>query len=537
MSAVQAFAHDPVSRRRLKSARSLLGSLFAPLDFLLAEGGDARLALDPETRLNGYGCRAFPRPEAFTFASSTATSISDRGYAAADAARTALVAAVIDREGAFDERIESMRWRLLALLGLTGSGTEVAFSPSGTDAQLQALFLTETLLDGPLTSIVVAADETGSGTKFALTGRHFSTLTALGHSAAKGEALCGMVGRFARVDVAVCGENGKPRTLQEIDAAVIAAVESAVGSGRKVLLQTMDRSKLWRRLPSQACLAEIEARFPHHVQVVVDACQMRLSPERIRTYLSRGEMVLLTGSKFFTGPPFSGALLVPASLSARLEGNLQLPSGFADYFNASDWPRRFFSIRSQSPDGFNTGAWLRWEAALAEMEAYAAVPQSYRDDAIGHFIETASRLIGESGLELLPEDVRDASDAIDDGEFTTRTILPFVLRRNGEAISREAATKMYHALNRDVSGLLPSSATGLEKLVAAQLCHIGQPVAILSDRGEETAVLRISAGARILSDSWKADAEAARRNLDCECEQVRLIVEKIGLLLRHQIGI
>ena len=42
MSAVQAFAHDPESRRRLKTATSLLGSLFAPPDFLLAAGGDAR---------------------------------------------------------------------------------------------------------------------------------------------------------------------------------------------------------------------------------------------------------------------------------------------------------------------------------------------------------------------------------------------------------------------------------------------------------------------------------------------------------------
>jgi len=536
MSVVSAFAHDEVSRR-LKPAKSLLGSLFAPLDFLLAAGGDARLAVDPETRLNGYGCRPFPRPEAFTFASSTATSISDRAYAAAEMARHALVAAVIDREGAFDARIESMRARILSLLGLTGSGTEIVFSPSGTDAQLQALFLTEALLGDSVASIVVAADETGSGTKFALTGRHFSTLTALGHSVAKGEALSGVEGRFARIDVPVCGENGKPRTLQEIDAAVIAAVESAVRAGRKVLLQTMDRSKLWRRLPSQACLAEIAARFPHDVQMVVDACQMRLSPERVSTYLSRGEMVLLTGSKFFTGPPFSGALLVPAALTARLDDDVPLPRGFCDYFNAGDWPRRFPTIRAQSPDGFNAGAWLRWEAALAEMEAYAAVPQRYRDDAIRDFIETASRLIGEGGLELLPEDPHDASDAINDGEFTTRTILPFVLRRNGEAISREAAAKMYHALNRDVSSLLPSSATGLEKLVAAQLCHIGQPVAILSGKGEETAVLRISAGARILSDSWNADPKIARRNLDCECEQVRLIVEKIGLLLRHQIGI
>ena len=65
--------------------------VFAPLDQVLTAGGDARLHLDPATLLNGYGCRPFPRPEAYTFASSTATSISDRGYRAAGAMHQALM--------------------------------------------------------------------------------------------------------------------------------------------------------------------------------------------------------------------------------------------------------------------------------------------------------------------------------------------------------------------------------------------------------------------------------------------------------------
>ena len=524
----------PLGDRRLQAARSLLGPLFAPLDFLLAGGGDTRLAVDPETGLNGYGCRPFPRPEAFTFASSTATSISDHAYAAAGAAREALVAATIAREGAFDARIEAMRARLLALLGLAGSGTEIVFTPSGTDAQLQALFLVQTFLGGPLTSIVVAADETGSGTGFAVTGRHFNTCTALGHNVLKGDALAGM-GDVTRMDISVCDESGRVRSLDETDRDVIAAVQSAVCNGRKVLLQTMDRSKLWRRAPSQGCVREIQARWPNAVQVVVDACQMRASPERIRSYLGRGEMVLVTGSKFFTGPPFSGALLVPAFLSAQFCGDVRIPRGLCDYSNASDWPPRWHSICAQLPDTCNVGQWLRWEAALAEMETYFDVPQSFRDKALQRFGATASHLIGAGGLDLLDEDPCDASDSIDDREFTTRTILPFLVRRGGKPLTRPAAAGIYRALNCDVSGLLPPGATALERLVAAQLCHIGQPVAVRDADGMETAMLRISAGARILSESWCVDGAVAQHNLDCECEQARLIVEKIGLLLRYQI--
>ena len=58
-------------------------------------------------------------------------------------------------------------------------------------------------------------------------------------------------------------------------------------------------------------------RWPGRVQVVVDACQMRLGRPRLKKYLDRGYLVIVTGSKFFTGPAFSGALLVPAGLARR----------------------------------------------------------------------------------------------------------------------------------------------------------------------------------------------------------------------------
>ena len=61
---------------RLVDAWGLLG----PTEWLMEQGGDARLATDPFTGLNGYGCSHRPRPWAVTFASSTASSSSERGY-------------------------------------------------------------------------------------------------------------------------------------------------------------------------------------------------------------------------------------------------------------------------------------------------------------------------------------------------------------------------------------------------------------------------------------------------------------------------
>ena len=68
-------------------------AIIGPTEWLMEQGGDARLGIDPITGLNGYGCSHRPRPWAVTFASSTASSSSERGYLGAEAARRRMIAA------------------------------------------------------------------------------------------------------------------------------------------------------------------------------------------------------------------------------------------------------------------------------------------------------------------------------------------------------------------------------------------------------------------------------------------------------------
>jgi hypothetical protein len=52
--------------------------------------------------------------------------------------------------------------------------------------------------------------------------------------------------------------------------------------------------------------------------------------------------------------------------------------------------------------------------------------------------------------------------------------------------------------------------------------------------GDSTAALRISAGARIVSENWsEAGEDAAIGNLHHEFAQIRTILDKIDLLLRN----
>jgi hypothetical protein len=45
--------------------------------------------------------------------------------------------------------------------------------------------------------------------------------------------------------------------------------------------------------------------------LVADLCQGRFEKERLHDYLEKNVVVLITGSKFFRGPPFSGGVLIP----------------------------------------------------------------------------------------------------------------------------------------------------------------------------------------------------------------------------------
>jgi len=516
-----------------------LRGLTSPLESLLTSGGDPRLGLDPVQLLNGYGCQPWPRPEAFTFASSTATSISERGFAAAAEAQQRLIDSA--REGslgdAYDRDAECLREQIRAFLTLGASGTQIVFSPSGTDSQIHALCVAQMALEGegPLVSVIVGSDETGSGTAPAMTGCHFSSRTAQGAAVVEGQRIAGFPGDTVRIQIPLRDQFGRLRSSDTVDQDVLAAVGQSVAAGKAVVLHVMDRSKFGSRCPTLGCVRRVTSTWPRSVQVVVDACQMRLGRRRLRHYLDQEFMVLITGSKFFTGPPLSGALLVPAGASAVMSRASSVPAGLELYTNRNDWPIHWQGIRSKLPVRPNTGQLLRWVAAVEEMGAYFAVPESYRILALQEFARMVPRMIAERpNLQLLLEFEKAEADELGDEEMATPTIFPFFVCDHGKPQSLEVCARIYRALNRDVSNLLPGRATARQRKVAARLCHVGQPVSMPDPANRDAGTLRISAGARVVSETWRAAGEAAScRKLAQEFEQVRTILDKIDLLVQN----
>lgn len=514
-----------------------LRSLLAPLDYLLASGGDTRLHLQPVTLLNGYGCRPFPRPEALTFASTTATSISDHAFAEASAMYELLIDSAVRAPDnfCFPLEVERLRDRLREALRIDETGCEIVFSPSGTDSALHATFLALSVLGRPLVSVVVASDETGSGTTLAVSGRHFSSLTALGRSVTKGEPIEGIADNLQAIGVPLRTRDGAVRSMAEIDEETVRVVSDQVAAGRRVVLHVMDNSKLGCRAPSPECVPTIASKWPDRVQIVVDACQLRLSHRRIGEYLELGYIVQITGSKFFTGPPFSGALLVPPSLSEWMQRVDAVPAGLRDYTARYSWPTAWPCMQRDLPETPNVGEFLRWIAAEAEMRLYFEVPETYRRVALARFSDAVPSLIQcHSNLELLPDYAHVYRYVEDNEEFSERTIFPFLIHCDAGLLSYSDSAVVYRALNQDLSPLLPDVDRPCDLLILKQLCHIGQPVAVCDASGRLAGTLRISAGARVVSETWCPDKPMlSYQKLQNELDQVRLILDKIQLILRH----
>ena len=501
-----------------------------PLETLLASGGDGRLALKGLDKKNAYGCTPFPRPTLLDFGSSTASSISDYAYAGAQAARAEFwrAASRTGVEHAFEDRMDLMRRRLGDHLG-TGDA-EIVFSPSGTDAQLQALFLVKALLGAPLVTIIVGADQTGSGTAHTARGQHFSDATSLGAAVEKGAPILGLSDQVTTIGIPFCDESGHLRSGREMDEAVKQAVAAAIARGEKILLQIMDSSKLGWRAPSQACVEAIAAAWPDNVRVVVDACQMRIGREPLRNYLDRGYFVLATGSKFFTGPAFSGALLVPAAYAGAVDAIADTPRGLGSYSTRFDWPRRWVALRNALSARPNFGQWLRWEATLEEMSAYFAVPPSFRRGVLEIFAARVPLLISESrNLKLLEERGGEAQSGRND-EFCNGTIFSFVPQRGAEALPLERCSSVYRAMGRDLSGLLPGDAPPAARRIAALIAQTGQPVAL---RHRPGAVLRLSASARLVRLCWSSSAATLDDAVAPVLADIAAVVAKLDWLIDH----
>jgi hypothetical protein len=349
-----------------------------PVGFIQAlfSGGDSRIAPDPHSGLNKYLCPTVPTPGLACASSCTASPISAQGFDRAAEAFSDIVLAPsprqrVDRLGALTDQIEA---RLLRYFGVGGLA-QAFLCPSGTDALLTTTLLVAAerrgaILRGAIrtarqgeamTAILPSASETGTGVPMAAMGCVFD-------GPDRGTPLTDCVGKV--VEIPLRSADGSPRGEDDVNDAFAAAAASAAGH---VIVYLTHSTKTGLIAPTSP---------PSGADVIVDACQARIEPQAVAAYLRRGWPVVVTGSKFFGGPAFSGAILFPR---ARLLANGGLPPVL--------------------PEAARLGTALRWTAALAVIDAFEPLAAgmtdilSHRGAAIERALASNPALVPVGGLQ------------------------------------------------------------------------------------------------------------------------------------------
>jgi hypothetical protein len=510
-----------------------------PVERILASGGDSRLLIDPSTGCNKYGVPPRPRPEAVHFSSSTASAITDYGFLLCDLLRRDLLSAI--EAGAVSEKdlrsrlVEAVGREILDLFALDRTASDLAIAPSGTDTELLALLIARSGAQGrPLVNVLIAPDESGTGVPLAARGCRFDDIAATGCHAARGTAVWPDASITVK-EIPIRDRHGEALATHQVNATFLEVCRAALREGNHLLVHVLMSSKTDLYAPDFDAVAELLREAPERVDVVVDACQLRASPGALGDLVRQGWMVQVSGSKFLTGPPFSGALLVPAALRRRapaiLEGLLQSP----EVGSPLDWLAGWNSPLSASVGFTSYGPLFRWLPPLLEAKLFFALPEDFRLEVMSRFREALLEYMYRSEylrpLKLVDPCTTERGDAM-----AQHSILSFAVlgrRQDGELtpLSETECKRLFELLNRDVASLLPPLSPR-EEALARQPVHIGQPVT-LGASDPAITVLRLVLGARFFTIVGHAEPESRAAALESEIADAERAIAKVGLLASY----
>lgn len=468
----------------------------AELCSCLVSGGDDRLLLDPSTRVNMYGYGPSPSPDDLAFSSSTASTISARGFDAAaqtfERLQTAL--ATGDANTVYTAEMEGVRDRLRKALGLDPADVDVVLAASGTDLHLIIAALLQGLHKRPVLTVSLTGSETGSGIGLAASGRHAMPHPVSGRDVIKGDPI-GETLTLGSAALPVRDPEGNLRAETSIAAELTTQIAAAIGSGAHCILVATDVSKTGLIAPALETIFALKQQFGEQLTVLVDACQMRVSPETVQAYLAKGCIVAVTGSKFVAGPIFSGALLIPKDLATRCK-SVPIATEIGDYSGAGDWPAGWAA--TSLPPRPNFGLLLRWHAALIELERFLGHhPLKLAWVAMRFADVVEARLKSDPRFEPVPGRRLDRSlVGTDIGYDAIPTIFPFLLKRDTGLLTAPEMTAIYQEL--------AASREGRSRV------RLGQPVALGQRAGQPIAALRLCLSAPLISDALESSAALDR---------------------------
>ncbi len=512
--------------------------LALPTQVLLASGGDDRQTIDWDHGVNAYGIAPRPTPWTAAFGSCTASSPTYRAFDAATQLKYRLIeAALADHlDDAVQAETRMIRATILAALGVVADGgVEVIMTPSGTDAEIVALTIARAA-GAPIRSIVVAPTEIGRGSVHAAAGRHFSDTLPSGRSTHDGDEVDDLDStQVCLAEIPVRDRDGVLLSAEAVEDRIDLELTA---SPDRVLLHVLEGSKTGIRLPRADAVARWQAREGDRLDVVVDAAQMRINQSTVVSHLEAGRMIFVTGSKFFCGPPFSGALLIPRALADRVRNAPHFPDGLGDYLTRADVPETLGPLRDAARAGVNFGLLARWAAALAEMRSFHNASPEIRDEVLRILVAGLRRIVTtapnveivESPYTQIPADDQRGLDDLP-------TIFTFLVRHpRGGYLSFDQAKVAHRVLAQDARELL--DVDGESNPLASRSYQLGQPVKIAQVGDTWIAGLRFAIGATTISqvvfdhtrgEHWTDRIERELADVKDALTKLALITERVDL--------
>lgn len=436
----------------------------------MTQGGDARILLDPETKLNRYHSGPYPR-ELIALASSTANDLS------ADAMdylanRFGENAEKLDDCAAYGAFLDGARRQLRDAYGLDDA-TDIFFAASGTDLEYVALLATAGRSPSGICNLLLGSDEVGSGCIHSAAGKYFANETPLGHACEPGAPVAGLP-PIHLGDFPVRDEAGTAFNSEQISEAMSARIETALADGQHPLIHIVHGSKTGLVLPHLDDIDALTECFGDRLSYVVDACQARITSTAIADYLARGIIVFLTGSKFMGGPPFSGFALLPAGI---VKVAAPMPAGMVHIFRRAEVPDGWAGRNILDDEG-NAGLALRLGASLFELERFQKLGPADVTRVVTAFGAATDRLASNLEIAKVSSAAPGESEWPSEHPIEMQTLVTLDLSHDAGGVQQ-----------RDLSF---DDATRIHKALIENGIRLGQPVRCvrLSD-GRWGATLRI----------------------------------------------
>ncbi|TVR41925.1 MAG: hypothetical protein EA392_00905 [Cryomorphaceae bacterium] len=497
----------------------------------MSMGGDSRITLKDESGLNTYGHAPFPK-FAVSYSSCTSNTISVSAYSYVESYLNVLLHQYPEGLGTdvFVGEFEKIRNKIASYYELS-PGVDMVFGSSGTDIELIQLALSLSYQQA-VHNIVLAANEVGSGIEHAARGRYFSDRTPKGIQCKLGGNIAGFPDHlisYANIDIR--RKDGSVRDSRALYEAYLSEIEKAIAQGKRVIVHAIHRSKTGLILPGFEEIEKFINGFGHQIDVVVDCCQGRVSIRRVNEYLRLGASVLLTGSKFYSGPPFSGLLLLPPGRYSE-PLNVELYPGLKDFFSSPEYPLRWQSENmSEAPDDNNLGLLLRWKAAVYEMNKVFLVPNKRIEFVINAFNRAAREMI--EGSKFLTEITASSQTKEDtdpgntESPFELNSIITFAIQQaDGSALHLEDAKTIHESLYSDLRDQL-----GLNDKIASVIIQLGQPVKVLKNADNAwSATLRLALSSNLIGELGLLDDDIVEMRFKSDMQMVH---DKIELVLNH----